>query len=136
VVREGSEGSRNVTYRLTFVNGDLSVRKVLSSQVTSEPVDKIVKVGTKEPAPAPSSNYATGDSAWDRIAECESGGNWAANTGNGYYGGLQFNLSTWQSYGGVSRPDLTSREYQISIAEKVRDASGGYGAWPVCGAQA
>ena len=61
-----------------------------------------------------------GGSVWDRIAACESGGNWAANTGNGYYGGLQFNLGTWQSYGGTSRPDLTSREYQISIAEKVR----------------
>ncbi|MFC4782941.1 transglycosylase family protein [Nocardioides sp. MAHUQ-72] len=136
VVREGSEGARNVTYQLVFRNGDLAVRKVLSQQVTRQPVDEIVKVGTKEPAPAPTSNYVSGGSVWDRIAQCESGGNWAANTGNGYYGGLQFNLSTWQAYGGVSRPDLTSREYQISIAEKVRAASGGYGAWPVCGAQA
>ena len=46
---------------------------------------------------------------WDAVAQCESGGNWAANTGNGYYGGLQFSLGTWQAYGGVSRPDLTSR---------------------------
>lgn len=134
VVRAGKDGVRDVTYRLTFRNGDLVVRKVLRSHLVREPVDEIVKVGTKEPAPA--TNYASGGTVWDRIAECESGGNWAANTGNGYYGGLQFNLSTWRSYGGVSRPDLTSREYQISIAEKVRDASGGYGAWPVCGAQA
>lgn len=137
VVREGSAGTRDVTYRLVFRNGDLAVRKVLEQHVTKAPVAEIVRVGTKQPAPTPpASNYVSGDSVWDRIAECESGGNWAANTGNGYYGGLQFNLSTWQSYGGVSRPDLTSREYQISIAEKVRDASGGYGAWPVCGAQA
>ena len=72
----------------------------------------------------------------DKIAACESGGNWAANTGNGYYGGLQFNLSTWQSYGGSGRPDQNSREAQIAVAERVRDAEGGYGAWPVCGARA
>jgi len=137
VVRAGSEGSRNVTYRLVYRNGDLAVRKVVDQQVLQAPKAEIVHVGTKAPAPpAPTSNYASGGTAWDRIAQCESGGNWAANTGNGYYGGLQFNLSTWRSYGGVSRPDLTSREYQISIAEKVRAASGGYGAWPVCGAQA
>jgi hypothetical protein len=72
---------------------------------------------------------------WDAVAQCESGGNWAANTGNGYYGGLQFNLGTWHAYGGPGRPDQQSRETQISIAEKVRDASGGYGAWPVCGSR-
>ena len=70
---------------------------------------------------------------FERLASCESGGNWAINTGNGYYGGLQFNLGTWRAYGGTSRPDLVSREQQIAIAEKVRAASGGYGAWPVCG---
>jgi resuscitation-promoting factor RpfB len=134
VVREGKAGARDVTYRIVYRNGEVAARKVLDQNVTESPVAEIVHVGTKEPAPT--TNYASGGTVWDRIAECESGGNWAANTGNGYYGGLQFNLSTWRSYGGVSRPDLTSREYQISIAEKVRDASGGYGAWPVCGAQA
>jgi hypothetical protein len=135
VVRTGADGVRNVTYRLVFRNGELLVRKVLHQHVLRAPVDEIVKVGTKS-QPVSTPNYASGGSAWDRIAACESGGNWAANTGNGYYGGLQFNLGTWRSYGGVSRPDLTSREYQISIAEKVRAASGGYGAWPVCGARA
>ena len=77
-------------------------------------------------------NAATGRT-WDRLAQCESGGNWHINTGNGYYGGLQFNLGTWRAYGGTSRPDLVSREQQIAIAEKVRAASGGYGAWPHCG---
>jgi uncharacterized protein YabE (DUF348 family) len=139
VVRAGHDGSRNVTYQLVYRNGALAVRKVLHQDVLRAPTAEVVHDGTKSapaPTPAPSSNYASGGTAWDRIAQCESGGNWAANTGNGYYGGLQFNLSTWRSYGGVSRPDLTSREYQISIAEKVRAASGGYGAWPVCGAQA
>ncbi len=89
-----------------------------------QPVATVVKVGTK--------TVDTG--IWDRIAACESGGNWAANTGNGYYGGLQFNLGTWQSYGGSGRPDQNSREQQIAVAERVRDAEGGYGAWPVCGA--
>ena len=69
---------------------------------------------------------------WDAVAQCESGGNWAINTGNGYYGGLQFNLGTWQSYGGTGLPSEASRETQIAIATKLRDASGGYGAWPGC----
>ena len=64
----------------------------------------------------------------------ESGGNWATNTGNGYYGGLQFSLGTWQAYGGSGLPSNASRETQIAIATKVRDASGGYGAWPGCAA--
>ena len=65
-------------------------------------MDAIVKVGTKEqPAAA---NFAGGSTVWDSLAQCESGGNWAINTGNGYYGGLQFNLGTWQSYGGTGLP--------------------------------
>ena len=134
VVRSGRAGARDVTYQLTFRNGELAKTLVLSQHVLRDPIAEILRVGTQPAAPA--ANYASGGSAWDRIADCESGGNWAANTGNGYYGGLQFSLGTWQSYGGESRPDLMSREYQIMIAEKVRAAEGGYGAWPVCGAQA
>ncbi len=135
VARQGTEGLRNVTYRLTFRNGKLAVTKVLSAKVTRQPVDQIVKVGTKsEPAPAPTTNYASGGTVWDSLAQCESGGNWAINTGNGYYGGLQFNVGTWQSYGGSGLPSENSRETQIAIATKVRDASGGYGAWPACAA--
>jgi len=66
---------------------------------------------------------------------CESGGNWSINTGNGYYGGLQFNSSTWAAYGGLSyapRADLASRAEQIAVAEKVL-ANQGAGAWPTCG---
>lgn len=75
---------------------------------------------------------------WDAIAQCESGGNWHINTGNGYYGGLQFAAGTWRGYGGTkyaSRADLASREQQIDIAEKVLVGQG-IGAWPVCGKRA
>jgi hypothetical protein len=71
---------------------------------------------------------------WDDLAECESGGNWAINTGNGYHGGLQFLGSTWRAYGGgefAERADLATREQQITIAERVRDDVG-FGAWPAC----
>jgi uncharacterized protein YabE (DUF348 family) len=137
-VRSGRAGVRDVTYRQTFRNGELVTTKVLRQEVLREPVNAIVAVGTKEPAPEPepvaTTNYASGSTVWDQLAECESGGNWAINTGNGYYGGLQFNLSTWQSYGGPGYPHEQSRETQIAIAEKVRAATGGYGSWPACSA--
>ncbi len=125
VIRDGREGMRNVLYKIFYVNGKIDVRKVLKQKVLREPVPAIVKVGT-------ASAYATGNTVWDALAQCESGGNWAINTGNGYYGGLQFNLGTWQSYGGTGLPSNASRETQIAIATKLRDASGGYGAWPGC----
>ena len=68
---------------------------------------------------------------WDRIAACESGGNWSINTGNGFYGGLQFTLSTWRAYGGSGMPNNASRETQIAVAKKIQ-ASQGWGAWPAC----
>ncbi|MGW2746185.1 transglycosylase family protein [Streptomyces sp. NPDC001450] len=74
-------------------------------------------------------------SEWDAVARCESGGNWSINTGNGYYGGLQFSASTWAAYGGTAyaaRADLATKQQQITVAEKVL-ASQGKGAWPVCG---
>jgi uncharacterized protein YabE (DUF348 family) len=129
-VTSGVTGLRDVSYRLEYRNGELFATKVLNSNVTKEPKDAVVRVGTKE---QPTSNYSGGSSAWDRIAACESGGNWAANTGNGYYGGLQFSASTWHAYGGSGLPSQNSKAEQIRIAEKVRDASGGYGAWPTCG---
>ena len=69
---------------------------------------------------------------WDAVAACESGGNWAINTGNGYYGGLQFTQSTWTSNGGTGSPHNASREEQIRVAENVLQSQG-IGAWPVCG---
>ena len=70
---------------------------------------------------------------WDAVAQCESGGNWGANTGNGFSGGLQFSDATWTANGGIGSAAHASREEQIAVAERVRDASGGYGAWPNCG---
>ena len=78
--------------------------------------------------------HAASDSAWDKVAHCESGGNWSDNTGNGYYGGLQFSASTWNSFGGdkyAPRADEASRSEQIDIANNVL-ARQGWGAWPVC----
>ncbi|MCC4318188.1 transglycosylase family protein [Streptomyces malaysiensis] len=83
---------------------------------------------------ATSASAAT-TSQWDQVAQCESGGNWSINTGNGYYGGLQFSSSTWAAYGGTayaSTADKASKAQQIQIAEKVL-GSQGKGAWPVCG---
>jgi hypothetical protein len=72
---------------------------------------------------------------WDAIAQCESGGNWAANTGNGFYGGLQFKQATWSANGGVGSPAGASREEQIRVAENVMQKQG-LGAWPTCGKKA
>ena len=130
VVRAGRDGARDVTYRLVYRNGKLANRTILRQTLLRAPVAEVVKIGTAQPAPA----YVSGDTVWDRLAQCESGGNWAINTGNGYYGGLQFSLSTWQAYGGQGLPSENSREEQIRIATLLRDASGGYGAWPACSA--
>ncbi|MEU1621569.1 transglycosylase family protein [Streptomyces sp. NPDC005722] len=81
---------------------------------------------------------AAGNGVWDRIASCESGGNWHINTGNGYYGGLQFSAGTWRAYGGTAyaaTADRASREQQIAVATKVQRAQG-WGAWPTCSARA
>lgn len=80
---------------------------------------------------------AADDSTWDRLAQCESGGDWSINTGNGYYGGLQFSADTWTGYGGdqyAPRADLATRSEQIAIAEKTLDGQG-WGAWPACSAE-
>ena len=83
-----------------------------------------------------SSGTAHADSVnWDAIAECESGGNWAINTGNGHYGGLQFKPATWVANGGVGNPAHATREEQIRVAENVL-ATQGIGAWPTCGKKA
>ena len=85
---------------------------------------------------AATGNAAAADSGvWDRIARCESGGDWHINTGNGYYGGLQFSAGTWRAYGGTGYPHQASRETQIAVATRLRDATGGYGSWPGCAAK-
>ena len=77
---------------------------------------------------------ATSASTWDALAQCESGGNWSTNTGNGFSGGLQFTPSTWAAFGGTGSPADASREQQIAVAENVQ-ASQGWGAWPACAAK-
>ncbi|WAX79653.1 transglycosylase family protein [Streptomyces sp. KMM 9044] len=87
------------------------------------------------PLMAAGSASAATAAEWDTVAQCESGGNWSINTGNGYYGGLQFSGSTWAGYGGTkyaATADQASKAQQIEIAEKVL-AGQGKGAWPVCG---
>ncbi|WP_217209036.1 transglycosylase family protein [Streptomyces sp. AC550_RSS872] len=88
---------------------------------------------------AATGNAAAADGAvWDRIAQCESGGKWHINTGNGYYGGLQFAASTWRAYGGTAyapTADRASKDQQIAVATKVQRAQG-WGAWPTCSARA
>lgn len=95
---------------------------------------------TAAPAPAPepepvatAGGYGDPDdpASWDRLAQCEAGGNWAANTGNGYYGGLQFSLSSWQAVGGSGYPHETSRETQIEMGQRLY-AQGGWSQWPGC----
>ncbi|BAU83742.1 hypothetical protein SLA_2825 [Streptomyces laurentii] len=95
----------------------------------------VAGVAVAAPLMAAGTASAATASEWDRVAQCESGGNWSINTGNGYYGGLQFSPSTWAAYGGTayaSRADLASKSQQIAVAEKVL-ASQGKGAWPSCG---
>jgi Transglycosylase-like domain len=89
-------------------------------------------------APPPDSGGGLGDpnsyATWDALAECESGGNWSINTGNGYYGGLQFSLASWQAVGGTGYPHEASRETQIAMGQRLY-ASSGWGAWPACTSQ-
>ena len=96
---------------------------------------------TQAPATAPSAAQASAPvapadtgtpvSTWDKVAQCESGGNWATSTGNGFHGGLQFTASTWRSFGGSGMPHQASRTEQIAVAERVLAAQG-WKAWPAC----
>lgn len=146
--REGVAGLRDVTYRLTYRNGELVATKQLTSKVTRKPVSEVVTTGTKErpePEPAPEDDggsnpppdYEGGSTVWDQLAQCESGGNWGINTGNGFQGGLQFSPSTWSGYGGgefAATANQATREQQIIVAERVL-AGQGWGAWPSCSSQ-
>jgi Transglycosylase-like domain len=104
---------------------------------TTAPPTTTTAPPAENPAP-PSTGGGIGDpgdyATWDALAECESGGNWQANTGNGYYGGLQFSASTWQSVGGSGLPHEHSRETQIHFGQ-VLQARSGWGQWPHCSAE-
>jgi resuscitation-promoting factor RpfB len=131
----GEPGLRAVTYKIVRHNGKIVERAKIKSKLINEPVTKVVLVGTKKPTTttkkSSGGSSTPSGSVWDKLAQCESGGNWSINTGNGYYGGLQFSLSTWRAYGGSGRPNEASREEQIAIAKKLQ-ADAGWGAWPAC----
>jgi hypothetical protein len=83
------------------------------------------------PPPAPVAGDPNDPVTWDRMAGCEAGGNWAANTGNGYYGGLQFSVATWEAYGGTGYPHEASKATQIEVGKRLQ-AARGWNAWPGC----
>ncbi|MFD6856983.1 transglycosylase family protein [Rhodococcus sp. NPDC060086] len=127
----GAPGERSVTFDVHTVNGVEVGRTETASHMVTEPQPAIVRVGTK---PAPAVPASGRGSTWDALAQCEATGNWAINTGNGFYGGLQFTQQTWAGFGGTQyapRADMATREQQIAVAEKVQ-ATQGWGAWPSC----
>jgi resuscitation-promoting factor RpfB len=131
----GTPGTQDVTFAVSTVNGVETGRLPVASHVITPAREAVVRVGTKPGTDVP----AVGNGEiWDAISRCEAGGNWAINSGNGYYGGVQFDQSTWERNGGTRfapRADLASREEQIAVAEVTR-ARQGWGAWPVCSGRA
>jgi uncharacterized protein YabE (DUF348 family) len=136
VTQAGSAGKLEKTFKLVLVDGREASRTLVTESVTAQPVTEKITVGTKpkpvaQAAPAaPTAGANTGAAApammneamWDKIAQCESGGNWSINTGNGYYGGLQFNIQTWIGAGGgayAPNASLASKAQQIDIANRV-----------------
>jgi hypothetical protein len=111
-----------------------SIRKTVTTGLKALLVTGALAIAAMAVSTVFSTGTAHADSMnWDAVAKCESGGNWAANTGNGHYGGLQFKQATWSSNGGAGSPVTASREEQIRVAENVL-ATQGAKAWPKCGA--
>jgi resuscitation-promoting factor RpfB len=127
----GMPGVQDVTFAVATVNGAETGRLPVANVVVAPARAGVVRVGAKPGTEVPAvSNGHT----WDALAQCEAGGNWGINTGNGFYGGVQFDQNTWERNGGLryaARADLATREEQIAIAEVTR-ARQGWGAWPVC----
>ena len=109
-----------------------------TTTTTEPPPPTTEEPPTTQEQPPPDSGGGLGDpnsyATWDALAECESGGDWHINTGNGYYGGLQFSLGSWQGVGGTGYPHEHSRETQIAMGQRLY-ASSGWGAWPACTAE-
>lgn len=131
VENPGVPGVQDVTFAVSTVNGVETGRLPVANVVVTPAVDGVLRVGAKPGTEVPEvSNGGT----WDALARCEAGGNWSINTGNGYFGGVQFDQNTWERNGGLryaQRADLATREEQIAIAEVTR-ARQGWGAWPTC----
>ncbi|MEV6322487.1 transglycosylase family protein [Nocardia sp. NPDC051787] len=127
----GKPGVQDVTFAVTMVNGQEVDRTPIDSTVTVAAQPKTVRKGAKPGTEVPP---VRDGAIWDALARCESTGNWSINTGNGYYGGVQFDQGTWERQGGLRyapRADLATREEQIAIAEITRQRQG-WGAWPAC----
>jgi uncharacterized protein YabE (DUF348 family) len=134
VVNPGKPGVASAIMKIYVQNGQEVRRQQVGAGAMTAAVPRVVRVGTNDDVPA--APAVDDGSVWDRIAQCEATGNWGISTGNGYYGGLQFDAGTWRAFGGATYaplPSQASREEQIAVAEKVRDArGGGYAAWPAC----
>ena len=126
VTTQGVDGEETVTYAVLVVNGVKQAPKQISESVTQKPVNEVVSMGTKA-LPASAS-----DLDWSALAECESGGNPAEDTGNGFYGMYQFTIGTWDELGGSGLPSDASAATQTALAEKLYTEAGA-GQWPVCG---
>lgn len=127
----GAPGAQDVTFAVSTVNGVVTERQLLSHDVVTRSRPAVQRIGAKEGTEVP---VISDGETWDALASCESTNNWGINTGNGFYGGVQFTQSTWEAYGGLRyapRADLATREEQIAIAMVTRDRQG-WGAWPVC----
>jgi uncharacterized protein YabE (DUF348 family) len=132
VVERGAPGEQTAIMRVYVQNGQEVRREQVRAGSMTPPQPRVVRLGTNDSLRAP---LVADGSVWDQLARCESTGNWAINSGNGYYGGLQFDAGTWRAYGGTDYaplPHQASREEQIAVASKVRDDRGGFGAWPAC----
>ncbi len=132
IAKPGRPGSQQVRYEVDTRNGVVTSRRRLGSTVTDPGVPGVVAIGT-----APGAPYVPAGSVWDQLAQCESTGNWAIDSGNGFYGGIQFDVGTWLRWGGgqyAPRADLATREEQIEIARRTLAAQG-WGAWPSCSAR-
>ncbi|MBW3580824.1 MAG: transglycosylase family protein [Actinobacteria bacterium] len=114
------------------IDRNLAVLTAPPTTLAPPPPPPPVEVPPPPPPPPPPPLPA--DSVWGSLAQCESGGNWQRDSGNGYYGGLQFSLPSWQAVGGDGYPDDHSREVQIAMGERLR-ARSGWSAWPACSRQ-
>ncbi|MFJ4652639.1 transglycosylase family protein [Nocardia sp. NPDC088792] len=127
----GTAGVQDVTFAVSFINGQEAGKDPIHSTVIVPATPKTIRKGAKPGTEVPDVRDGT---TWDALASCESGGNWGINTGNGYFGGIQFDQGTWERQGGLRyapRADLATREEQIAIAEVTRSRQG-WGAWPAC----
>lgn len=137
----GVNGLVRTTYQVTFLGGQEASREMLSQVTVTPATQEVVLVGTASAATATttvttttaadSGGAAASGDVWAALAQCESGGNPATNTGNGYYGMYQFSLGTWQALGGSGLPSEASAEEQTAMAQKLQ-ARSGWGQWPAC----